>query len=573
MSGIDSGILTYKYAGYLLQVKYQINLEELILEADKYEKFDKIILYVNENIVFQSEVNEQYIGRIVNMIGNHMDNNLHRAFLVNYAKYIINMDAQRLTEEILGNLAGQAQYDFMSVLRWEWYQKDVLEAANVAERMIQRGSLWSKKAAIYFVESGFYYDKAIFGRYFVQLENMALENAELWQMIIKVFVNYAVKVTSGDSIEEKQLYRKVIEYLKKIPEGTLQEKSCFIEALQWNKEIPKEIVSIFQILISKSFGKNQNILYMLKNYLYVQIENAGWKMILKNMRQIFIANKYGANYEEFFNGMSTIIYEFSKYPERVTREALKDMLSADVDIFFFGLGLLLKAGNLSKLYSENEVSEVKIIFTNWQMIRLMKGALYFAVETKKICHMAFQLLGFSGENNSKYIEFCMEEVYGNYPGTFFEIAENYKEVNDSKQVDLANRVIKVHNRILKERELCYKIKDLRPSRIHQNIYRKARMDQNRQMNKRAHKESFFAQMFPAEILKYGKRSGFIVIGRRDEESFQVSPFAKFEYSVEIPAVYTKDPVEFELRRRKYLEEVKQSASGNKGLPASTERKR
>ena len=332
-------------------------------------------------------------------------------------------------------------------------------------------------------------------------------------------------------------------------------------------------MSIFQILISKSFGKNQNILDMLKNYLYVQIENAGWKMILKNMRQIFIANKYGANYEEFFNGMSTIIHVFSKYPEEVTREALKDMLSADVNIFFFGLGLLLKAGNLSKLYSENEVSEVKLIFTNWQMIHLMKGTLYFAVETKKICHMAFQLLGFSGENNSKYIEFCMEEVYGNYPATFFEIAENYKEVNESKQVELANRVIKVHNQILKERELCYKIKDLRPSRIHQNIYRKARMDQNRQMNERAHKESFFAQMFSSEILKYGKRSGFIVIGRRDEERFQVSPFAKFEYSIEIPAVYTKDPVKFEFRRREYLEEVKKSAAGNKGLSASTERKR
>lgn len=80
LSEIDSGILTYEYAGYLLQVKYQINLEELILEADKCEKFDKIILYVNENIVFQSEVNEQYIGRIVNMIGNHTDNNLHRVF-------------------------------------------------------------------------------------------------------------------------------------------------------------------------------------------------------------------------------------------------------------------------------------------------------------------------------------------------------------------------------------------------------------------------------------------------------------------------------------------------------------
>lgn len=105
---------------------------------------------------------------------------------------------------------------------------------------------------------------------------------------------------------------------------------------------------------------------MLNNYLYVQLENAGWKIILQDMRQIFIANKYGADYEEFFRGMSTSVHEFSKYPEEVTREALKDMLSADVDIFSFGLGLLLKAGNLSKLYSENEVSEVKLMFSNWQ---------------------------------------------------------------------------------------------------------------------------------------------------------------------------------------------------------------
>lgn len=112
------------------------------------------------------------------------------------------------------------------------------------------------------------------------------------------------------------------EYLKKIPEGTLQEKSCFIEALQWNKEIPKELMSIFQTLISKSFGKNQNILDMLKNYLYVQFEKAGWKMILQDMRQIFIANKYGANYEEFFNGMSTIIHALSKYPEEEVEKSL-----------------------------------------------------------------------------------------------------------------------------------------------------------------------------------------------------------------------------------------------------------
>lgn len=80
-------------------------------------------------------------------------------------------------------------------------------------------------------------------------------------------------------------------------------------------------------------------------------------------------------------------------------------------------------------------------------------------------------------------------------GNIFEIAENYKDAKESKQADLANRIIKEHNRILKERELCYKIKDLQPSKIYQNIYRRAQMDQSRQMNKRAHDESFLHRCF------------------------------------------------------------------------------
>lgn len=556
LSEIDSGILTYEYAGYLLQAEYKINLEELILEADKLGKFDKIIPYVNKNIVFTPELNKRYIDKIVDMMGNHTDNHSHRVFLVNYAKHIINMGAQRLAEEILGSLKGQAQYDFMQVLCWEWYKKDVKEAGDVAERMIQRGSFWSQKCAVDFIERGLYYDKAIFERYFIQLENMVSENSELWQMVIRVFVKYAVIFKSDDGTESQQKYRKVIEYLRKIPEGTLQEKSCFVEALQWNKEISKELELIFQALISKSFGKNKKLLDMLKNCLYGQLESVGWRTVLQNMQQIFIANNYGVHYEEFFKKMSSITYEFSKYSEEVTKEALNSMLSTEIGEFFFGLGLYMKVGNLIKLHSKCKVSEVKILFTNCQMIHIMKGVLYFAVDRKKICHMAFQLLGFSVENNNKYIAFCMEEVYGNYPATFYEIAEKYKDVKEISQAELADRVIKEHSRILKEREPCYKIKDLRPSRAHQYAYGRVQIEQNRQINKRAHKESLFMQMFHLEVLKYGKWSGFVVTGRKDEKFFQVSPFSEHKYSMEISAIYNKDPVEFELRRRSYLKEMK-----------------
>lgn len=569
LSEIDSGILTYKYAGYLLQSEYQISLEELILEADRCGKFDKIMPYVNENIVFKSRLNEECIVGIINMIGNHTDNNFYQTFLVNYAKHIINTGAERLVEELLGNLTGQAQYDFMQVLRSEWYQKDVIEASNVAERMIQRGSFWSKKAAIDFVEGGLYYDKAIFQRYFIKLENLASENNDFWQMIIRVFVKYAVKITSNDGTESEQIYCKVIGYLRKIPEGTLQEKRCFVEALQWNKEIPKDLETIFHDLISRSFERNKDLLDMLKNYLYIQLKRVGWRTVLQYMREIFTANNYGAGYNMFFESMSSITHKFSNYSEEVTKEALNDMLSTEIDKFFFGLGLLIKVGNFSKLYNNNEK---KILLTDYQMIRLMKGVLYFAVDTKKICHMAFQLLEFSVENN-KYIDFCMEEVYGNYPETFYEIAEKYKDMKEIKQAELADKIIEKHSRILEERERCYKIRDLQPSRTHQYIYRRAQMEQNQQMNKSAHEKSFFAKMFRSETLKYGNRSGFVVTGKHNEKFFQVSPFSKHEYSIEIPAIYGKDPVEFELRRRAYLEEVKQNAVSNKGLSASTERKR
>ena len=225
---------------------------------------------------------------------------------------------------------------------------------------------------------------------------MASENNDFWQMIIRVFVKYAVKITSNDGTESEQIYCKVIGYLRKIPEGTLQEKRCFVEALQWNKEIPKDLETIFHDLILRSFERNKDLLDMLKNYLYIQLERVGWRTVLQYMREIFTANHYGAGYNMFFEGMSSIMHEFSKYSEEVTKEALNDMLSTEIDKFFFGLGLLIKVGNLSKLSDENEK---KILFTDCQMIRLMKGVLYFAVDTKKICHMAFQLLEFSVENN------------------------------------------------------------------------------------------------------------------------------------------------------------------------------
>ena len=207
LSKVDSGILTYEYAGFLLQTKYKINMEELILVADQSGEFDKIILYVTENLIYEEGVHEQYIPKMLNMMEKHKYYNNYHAFLMHYAKNIVDVGAQQLAEDMLGDLDGQTQYDFMRVMRWEWYQKDALEADKVIGRMLERGSIWSKKTAIDFLEASLNYGRTVFHLYFSQVESLIQESEEFWLMVIPVFIKYMMKTC--DEAGTEHIYRRV----------------------------------------------------------------------------------------------------------------------------------------------------------------------------------------------------------------------------------------------------------------------------------------------------------------------------------------------------------------------------
>lgn len=128
LSKVDSGVLTYEYAGYLLLSKYKVSMVELILNADESGIFDKIISYVTENIIYEEKFCEQYVIKILNMMGNHKEYNSYHDFLIHYAKHVVDKNAQKLVKGLLGDVDRQVYYDFMWVMRGEWYQKDVVEA-------------------------------------------------------------------------------------------------------------------------------------------------------------------------------------------------------------------------------------------------------------------------------------------------------------------------------------------------------------------------------------------------------------------------------------------------------------
>lgn len=96
------------------------------------------------------------------MLERHKDHKNYYTIKEKYASHITKMEAQFLVESILGDLNGQAAYDVMRTLRWEWYRRNVVEAGGVIGRMLERNSIWSKKAAIDFWEVSLNYDIRLF---------------------------------------------------------------------------------------------------------------------------------------------------------------------------------------------------------------------------------------------------------------------------------------------------------------------------------------------------------------------------------------------------------------------------
>ena len=359
LSEVDSGVLTYEYAGYLLQSRYKVSMVELILEAEKCGKFDKIISYVKDNIIYEEKLYEQYIISVLNTMENHKSHNCYRAFLMQYAKHIVDKDAQKLVEGLLDDIDRQIYYDFMQVMRWEWYQKDAAEANEVIGRMLGRRSVWSKKVAIDYLEASLIYDKAVFHQYFFQVENLIQESEELWQMLIPVFIKYVLKVCDDGTEKLEPVYKQVLEHLEKISDSSLNIKSSFVQAIQWTEDIPDKLDNIFKTIISHSFNRDRRILDMLDSRLYNRLTKGHWKETLHVMLKVFTANKYYSHYREFFDVMNSVHSGLSEYTEEVTVEALGCMLSGDRELFFFGIGLLDEVGDLKILQncSKSKTSE------------------------------------------------------------------------------------------------------------------------------------------------------------------------------------------------------------------------
>lgn len=554
LSLVESGDLTYEYVGYLLQTRYGINMEALLLEADKQNKFDSIVKYIQPNLMFLTEIKQQYISPFLEMLEKHVDNNDYFSVVSNYAKSIADCDAFLIITNSLGELKSRVQYDLMSLMGREWYRKDSIEANQTIESLLGYENIWSKKASIDFIENSLYCDRTAFESYFSEIEEMILHNNDLWLQAITVFVKYVMLYPEGANTN--QFYGKVMEHLKRLSTDSTKAKFNFLATLQFEKDITQDIQDVFQEIILNPFEVNQCPLQILDHILYNLYKNSGLDIVMKYMLEIFRINGYRYKHTSFFDGLDLIVSELVKDAEKIFRFVMTYMLSNDIHQVFFGLGWLMIIG---VIYNEdgNDLS-----FSNNQLIRILKATLYFSVDNSKTCKIAFQLLNLIDEAPEKYITFCMDDLYKNYPGTMLKVSKQFITSDVDLQVQLAELVSKAHEKTVQEYELCLKIKDLRPSEEHQYIYRKALQEQNKQINKKAHEKSIFASFFSTRTLKYGVRNAHIVKGDRGEKIYQSSPYQYFKQEMELPGLYVEDPVGFAMKKQAFLDEVISSALDN-----------
>lgn len=550
-----SGLLTDQYVGYLLQKEYHINLELLVLEAERRGQYENIVYYVLENLQYQEKYEFENLLPLLEMLEHHSNHNTYSQFLHYYSRHISNCKAFKNVADTIGELKTQVQYDLMCQLKRLWYRENVTQAnAQLRFYTSQQGE-WNKRIAVEFIGESLYYDISTFEQYFPQLKMMSIEHSDLWNQMIPVFVEYVRLKEHEEALRD--VIEQVLQELERIPNDTEKTTHVFIAAFVRSENFSEHLSSIYQEIISRPF-ENKRIPYnLIDHYYYRQVKNGSIEQCLQDLQTLFHANGIYAGYSSFFDGFDLTVSELSKGSADMTGYALNCMLTNNLDQVFFGMGLFVKIGNLQVYLSKSETE--RIFLSDVQLVRLMKGLLYYTINSKVICCAVFQLLALSKDECTKFFQFCMEEVYANYPATLYKISSEYLTTDNEKQNRLAELVRREYEQLLAEQEKVRAVKDLHPSHEHQLIIRKAQMTRNREMNKKVNEQSILGQFFPSRKMKYGVRNAYIVKLSKNQKQVRESEYQHITHTMEIPMTSVYNPVEFEMNRMACFKEVKNSA--------------
>ena len=555
------------YVGYLLLTEQHVDLRALLVEAENQGKFDAIVPYVGNNLQYEPDFSGEMLCRLLGILNHHRTSRFFRIVLENCAAQVTGLGVQTAATACLGDLAGQAEREFLRIIAHQWYAADREQGLETVERLLSYTGAWSKMAGFDILNFTLTVCDEDFLRLYPTIAQILQSESSLRPEAIPMLVGFICRYDRSEQNEE--IYSKVLMELQEIPDGSLEERRSFLQAIEWKKDKKPAVEAIFQSVIHRPFDKNADILNALEHCLYPRAEDpdADWEEILHTMQIAFSASGFSPDFSGFFDCLQGLIYDITQQAAaQATAFALVQILTGNLEAFYFGLGLLTEAGNILRLsQDQNKVSsDLWLPLTDEQLVSVMKGILYCTHDSNYICQTAYQLLLLAEEPANQFMEFLMQEVYRQYPGTMYDLVESFQESGTALQMQLAYQVTEAQNQKEKRQKVILGIRDLTASEEHQRIFLQAQMELMRQAEKKS-KPSVFQSLFPLQHLKYGARFGWTMQGRDGQRNYQASTPAHISHQMELPAEYVNDPVQYGLKCQAYLKEVRDRAADPQGL--------
>ena len=209
--------LSREYVEYLLQWKYQVRSDLLLLEAQRQGVVDQIEPFAATNLRYGQQLEVDSVSEMLELLEQNRTKDWYFKTLHGYAELVEHTEQQYSAVSQLGELSNQAEYEFICRLRRSWYENKPLEVEQYVRKLLAYTTMWSKKAAIDLIAESLYSTPKLFEEHFEDLCNLADCDRELWNSEILLWVRYALRYKDITG----KIKEKVLERIQTLPNNSI----------------------------------------------------------------------------------------------------------------------------------------------------------------------------------------------------------------------------------------------------------------------------------------------------------------------------------------------------------------
>lgn len=553
LSSLDAADLTKEHIGYLLYSRYGVDIENLLLQSDKMGVFDKILPYVLYSIVFQNEFREENILGISLLINSHLrDNSMVHSLSLNYTTHAINFNKEAEVFECLIDIDFEFKNDMLSIIGRSWLEKSRDVAVQRLETLFGTNREEKIRTALCIIKEAYKKQETV-ELFYAHMSCAAKSFSGVRDVIVAIYTLYILCAEMGNEI-----YNSILEEWKLYSMDN-QNKNELLRAIQYEDELKKEILDVFENIISSPLPNDESF-RMVDTIIYNHFKDKGHQVVLSILSKIYSLNRFNHDFDCFAESFSMAIGIIPDNDiniwEYIWTEFNKDRSPATI----FCMGILLHKFSINVSFIEEVIDNNKVISID-QVCDVI-GLLQYAFPIgDNVCKLYFDLAPFFSKDIEKFINWGIDELYSSFPLTFAKIANERKASENNAIKFVSNAIIEHDKEKHLEREAFYKVKDFQPSNEREKTIRKVLIEQNQRIKKLSEEKSVFAMLFRTAHLKYGKRMGFITHFGENSEYSSRTPVA-LTYECEISKRYLIDPVRYTIDRIKALNEVTEDEADN-----------